>query len=238
MKLIPVIDVRDGCVVRAVRGDRARYRPIVSSLCAGHQPVEVARALLSCTGSDLLYLADLDALTGGAPQSAVVERLLTELPGVELWLDAGYRQAEDWRLIQAALGASADRVRPVFASEALASAARAAEALQGAAGSILSLDTRGGQALDPAGCWEAPELWPDDLIVMTLDRVGSGEGPDLDTLAQVRARRPGLRVIGAGGIRSDADMDRAAASGAWAWLVASALHDRGISAVGHGSSLF
>lgn len=197
--------------------------------------MDVARALLSYSGSDLLYLADLDALTGGAPQWAVVERLLAELPTAGLWLDAGYRQVADWRVIQDALGDSAARVRPVFASESLAGGAQAAEALKGTSGGILSLDMRGGQALDPAGCWEAPELWPDDLIVMTLDRVGSGEGPDLATIAQVRARRPGLRVIGAGGIGCDADMDRAAESGAWAWLVASALHDRGISAVGHRS---
>ena len=44
MILIPVIDLMHGQVVRAVRGDRHAYRPIVSALCDGSDPVTVARA--------------------------------------------------------------------------------------------------------------------------------------------------------------------------------------------------
>jgi uncharacterized protein related to proFAR isomerase len=68
-------------------------------------------------------------------------------------------------------------------------------------------------------------LWPKRLIVMTLERVGSGAGPDLDTLQAVRRLAPEAMLIGAGGIRSEDDLARAAAAGADAWLVASALHD-------------
>ena len=34
-------------------------------------------------------------------------------------------------------------------------------------------------------CWPSPEHWPQRVIVMTLARVGSGEGPDLARLADV-----------------------------------------------------
>jgi phosphoribosylformimino-5-aminoimidazole carboxamide ribotide isomerase len=60
---------------------------------------------------------------------------------------------------------------------------------------------------------------------MTLERVGSGAGPDLETLAQVHRQAPGTTLIGAGGVRSVADLERTQAVGAGAWLVASALHD-------------
>ncbi|MGE1070894.1 hypothetical protein, partial [Pantoea agglomerans] len=40
----------------------------------------------------------------------------------------------------------------------------------------------------------------------------------------LRQRAPRAAWIGSGGIRDDADIDRAAACGAHAWLVASALH--------------
>jgi phosphoribosylformimino-5-aminoimidazole carboxamide ribotide isomerase len=90
---------------------------------------------------------------------------------------------------------------------------------------VLSLDRRDGQRLDAAGCWDAPSLWPRRVIVMTLERVGSDAGPDLDTLAAVRRRSPGTVVVGAGGIRNERDLARAHDAGAEAWLVASALHD-------------
>ena len=79
--------------------------------------------------------------------------------------------------------------------------------------------------MDPAGCWQRPELWPRTVIVMTLDRVGAGSGPDLTTFERLRALAPGRQWIGAGGIRDASDLPAAAAAGASGWLVASALHD-------------
>ena len=90
---------------------------------------------------------------------------------------------------------------------------------------ILSLDRRDSRQLDAAGWWSAPQHWPRRVIVMTLERVGADSGPDLDTLAAVQQAAPHVELIGAGGIRNEADLERAAAAGARAWLVASALHD-------------
>jgi phosphoribosylformimino-5-aminoimidazole carboxamide ribotide isomerase len=63
------------------------------------------------------------------------------------------------------------------------------------------------------------------VIVMTLERVGADVGPDLATLREVQARSPATKLVGAGGIRHAADLDAARDAGAYAWLVASALHD-------------
>jgi phosphoribosylformimino-5-aminoimidazole carboxamide ribotide isomerase len=61
---------------------------------------------------------------------------------------------------------------------------------------------------------------------MTLDQVGSYDGPDLATFERIRASAPAdTQVIGAGGIRDRGDLAAAARTGASAWLVASALHD-------------
>ena len=218
--VIPVIDLLQGRVVRAVRGDRKNYQAIVSALCSGSDPLAVARALIAHTASPSLYVADLDALQGGAAQTAVLQQLLQGLPGIELWLDAGFADAASAVALRAQCGADAARVRPVYASESLRSrAALAACCADGDA--VLSLDRRDGHRLDPAGCWDAPELWPQRVIVMTLERVGSDAGPDLHTLFDVRSKAPGATLIGAGGIRDAADL-----AGAAAWLVASALHDR------------
>ena len=60
---------------------------------------------------------------------------------------------------------------------------------------------------------------------MTLERVGSGAGPDLETLADVRikAPRPSSSAPAASATRPTSPGQRDA--GAGAWLVASALHD-------------
>ena len=90
---------------------------------------------------------------------------------------------------------------------------------------ILSLDCRRELPLDRSGIWQRPELWPHTLIAMTLDRVGAAAGPDLALLGRLRALAPDRSWIGAGGIRDATDLQAAAAAGARAWLVASALHD-------------
>lgn len=219
MLLVPVIDLMNGQVVRARHGDRQSYRPIVSRLCAGSEPLVVARALLQRCGSGRLYVADLDALLGGAPQTEVLRAILAAYPALELWLDAGFdgpAAAAAWRESLGTLGA---RVVPVLGSESL----RVLGPLPAEA--ILSLDRRDSRQLDAAGWWSAPQHWPRRVIVMTLERVGADSGPDLDTLAAVQQAAPHVELIGAGGIRNEADLERAAAAGARAWLVASALHD-------------
>ena len=223
--IIPVIDLQAGQVVRAVRGDRQNYKPVVSALCAGSEPLTVARALLAHTGSPILYAADLDALQGGAAQAAVLRALLQALPGVELWLDAGFADAAFASALRESFGSDAARMRPVFASESLRTREQLAACIADGQ-AALSLDRRDGMRLDAAGFWDAPELWPGRVIVMTLERVGSDAGPDLATIADVRRKAPRAMVIGAGGIRDARDLESAAVAGADAWLVASALHDR------------
>lgn len=238
MKLIPVIDLMRGRVVRARRGERASYCAIESALCASSDPITVARVLRDHCEASSLYIADLDALTGGAPQIALLRALHTALPHTELWIDAGYADAAAADALRAAIDAPPGRLLPVLASESLRSAQAFGQAFgppdAGAArGSarapradrVLSLDRRNGVPLDTAGCWTQPALWPTRVIAMTLERVGTDTGPDLDTLAALRRLSPATQFFGAGGIRGPQDLTRARDAGASGWLVASALHD-------------
>lgn len=228
-----MLDLLGGEVVRAVRGERGRYRPMQSGLAPGSDPLTLARALLdhpACrSGPPVLYIADLDAIQGGPPHQTVLRELLYRLgrerPGFTLWLDAGFADPTSAASLIGALDAPADAaVRPVYGSESLHSL-EALAAVAAEPGAILSLDCRLEQALDPAGCWQHPALWPDCVIVMTLDRVGADRGPDLATFTRLRAQAGARQVVGAGGIRDADDLAAGLAAGASAWLVASALHD-------------
>ena len=227
MTLIPVIDLLKGQVVRGVQGNRQAYRPIDSALCSSSDPVTVAKILVDHCAARQLYVADLDALMGGQPQHGVLGALLAALADIELWLDAGFADADAAAALGEQLAPHSQRIVPVFASESLRSRAALQEcrARFGADGAVLSLDRRDGQRLDAAGCWDAMALWPQRVIVMTLERVGSGAGPDLDTMRELHNKAPATTLVGAGGVRSTDDLARAQAAGAGAWLVASALHD-------------
>jgi phosphoribosylformimino-5-aminoimidazole carboxamide ribotide isomerase len=218
-----------GQVVRGIKGERHAYRPIVSRLADGSAPLAVARGLRAAAPppagqAPVLYVADLDAIQGGAPQAAVLAELLQAQPDLVLWVDAGFAEPRAVQALREAVGPAAARLRPVYGSESLASAA-ALDELAADPAAILSLDSRLQRPLDPSGSWQRPQAWPRTVIVMTLDRVGAGSGPDLATFTRLRALAPDRNWIGAGGVRDAADLRAAAAGGASGWLVASALHD-------------
>ncbi|WP_336486949.1 HisA/HisF-related TIM barrel protein [Methylobacterium nigriterrae] len=221
--VIPVIDLRHGRVVRARRGERHSYAPIETSLAKGSEPGPVAAALAGAVAARTLYLADLDAIMEGAPPDlAALEAVARACPGVTLWLDAGFAEPS---AVEAVLAGGL--ARPVLGSES-----QRDTALLRALGSraILSLDSRGAERLDPADLNARPEIWPDDVIVMSLARVGAGLGPDLDGLAAARALAPRARLYAAGGVREAADLAALRAAGAAGALVASAIHDGRITA--------
>lgn len=88
----------------------------------------------------------------------------------------------------------------------------------------LSLDFRGDTFIGPAGLLDDAALWPGRIIVMTLARVGSNEGPDLRRLASIIARAGAREVFAAGGVRNADDLHALRDIGAAGALVATALH--------------
>jgi phosphoribosylformimino-5-aminoimidazole carboxamide ribotide isomerase len=242
MQVIPVLDLLDGHVVRAVRGERSAYRPIQSQLAASSEPLPIARALLAASGARTLYIADLGAILLRGAHASTLAALRAALPGIELWLDAGYADYASMRAQFDHIDALGQRdghaphlnlatLVPVFGTESLRDIHALHAAQTAGLSPILSLDHRAGQLLAAAELECSPAWWPSRVIAMTLDQVGSYAGPDLATFERIRASAPAhTTVIGAGGIRDRADMTAAVNTGASAWLVASALHDRQIDA--------
>jgi uncharacterized protein related to proFAR isomerase len=93
----------------------------------------------------------------------------------------------------------------------------------------LSLDFRGDQFIGPPELLENAALWPQRIIVMTLARVGSGEGPDLARLGAIIARAGSREVYAAGGVRDAEDLRALRGIGAAGALVATALHSGAIT---------
>jgi phosphoribosylformimino-5-aminoimidazole carboxamide ribotide isomerase len=234
MRVIPVIDLKGGVAVHAVRGQRERYRPLQSRIAEGSEPVHITRAVRERLGLDELYVADLDAIAGGPGSPDVVAALARE---ARVMVDAGAAAAAAVaRLLE--LGVA----RVVIGTESLpgTEAFRRLRAELPDAPLVLSLDLRDGQVISPdptlAGVAPAEALarladaGAREAVVLDLARVGSGEGPDVALVAELRARLPEVQLLAGGGVRHAGDLRALADAGAAGALVATALHGGAIEA--------
>lgn len=220
-QVVPVIDLRDGGVVHARRGERGRYAPLRSPLCSGNDPVAVVGGLLGLHPFRAVYAADLDAIEGTGDNRPALARLRVAFPGTEFWVDAGFRSAEAVRgFVGSGIGDA------VLGSESLSEVEPLEQLKNDAAWArvVLSLDFRD-RFVGPPDLLDRTDLWPRRIIAMTLARVGSGEGPDWDRLAEIGPAKPQARLFAAGGVRDGGDLRALAARGSAGALVATALHD-------------
>ncbi len=220
-RVIPVLDLCRGVVVRAIAGRRTEYRPLRSPLCNSSRADDILHALLELHPFLVVYLADLDAIQAQGNNRKLIARLCAGFPGLEFWVDAGASRFDGW-MQQCIRG-----IRPVIGSESQTDMSAVTELLSSAHGTgpILSLDFLGGRFLGPAELLHHPALWPDQVIIMTLDRVGVNQGPDMDRLTELRRLVPGKRFFAAGGVRDREDLIRLQRLGIQGTLVSTALHE-------------
>lgn len=219
MEVIPVIDLKGGVVVHARRGERHLYRPIETPLARGADPLAIVAGLLSLHTFAALYIADLDAISGGAGNGAAIKRINREFPHLALWVDSGIGVLD-----RARAWLSRDIGHLVLGSETLA-AIETAAALADDPRVVLSLDFRGPELQGPPGLLGNATAWPRRVIAMTLDRVGSHAGPDLERLGAIKNLAGRREVFAAGGVRDAADLRALAQASIAGALVATSLHD-------------
>ncbi|MBI2823828.1 MAG: hisA/hisF family protein [Planctomycetia bacterium] len=236
MRIIPVVDLMGGVVVRGIAGRRSEYRPILSRLCPSAVPAEVARALAETFDLPELYVADLDAIAGGQPAWRVYEELAA--CGAQLLVDAGCanvgraRAMSDFQPCGQPLSGVIAGLESIPSPEALAVMVAAV----GRERLVFSLDLKDGRPLAAAGAWRdcradeiaqgAYDTGIRRMIVLDLADVGTGGGVGpLELCRRLRDRLPDCELVAGGGIRGRADLEALAAAGCDAALVASALHD-------------
>ena len=238
MQLIPVLDLRGGRAVHARGGDRSRYAPLVSRAAPGAVPGDALAiaAAFAALGARRLYVADLDAIEGRAPQESLVRecaRAAIDHGGAQIWLDAGIAGSAD-----AAPWASVPGVERVIVGlesiagmDVVADVARAVQPLRVA----FSLDLRDGapQARSDTLARAAPLALGRAAVragasaVLLLDhaRVGSGAGVDEALAGRMVASAAPAELIVGGGIQDLDAVRRLAVLGVHGVLIGSALHD-------------
>jgi phosphoribosylformimino-5-aminoimidazole carboxamide ribotide isomerase len=242
MRIIPVLDLKGGLAVHAVRGERETYAPVRSVLADSAEPVALARAFRERLGCRECYVADLDAIARRGDHGPTI-RAIAEL-GLVVWLDAGIADPQD------ALRAAGDGAgRIIVGSETLrrpGDLQAIAEAASRAGTSpaldcLLSLDLRHGRLLGGSTAVRrlsplrlAELAWEGGIrafIVLDLARVGAGGGAETATPLRLRQKLPRAEIIVGGGLRDRADLSGLARQGFDGVLVATALHTGAINTI-------
>lgn len=234
MRVIPVLDLLDGIVVRGIAGRRDQYQPVESQIAVSATAIDVATAFRQHFGLNTLYVADLDAIMHGQQNHDVLRELRDA--GFDLLVDAGVRNPAD---IDAVIAAGANRAIigletwPLFSSLEMLVPRFGDEKL------IFSLDLKDGMPvrtfrdlpsqspLDVAAA--VLEAGIRELIVLDIASVGLRRGVStLSLCSQIHEFAPATSLITGGGIRSVADLKRLRQADISGVLVASALHDGSI----------
>lgn len=245
MQIIPVLDLAGGVAVHAQAGDRSRYAPLESGLAPGRvgDPVALLRAFHASLGIHECYVADLDAIQGGAIQRTLLRELAEFHTGFAgaLLVDAGTYLPEG-ALELLSCGAS----EVVVGLETLRAFADLTAIVKtvGQSHVVFSLDLRLGNPILHGAMQDAQGPGPDalhlaeqaisagvsTLLLLDLGRVGTGCGVDLGMLESLRRRLPNTRLLAGGGVLTRRDLERMRDAGCDGALVASAIHNGRLSA--------
>jgi phosphoribosylformimino-5-aminoimidazole carboxamide ribotide isomerase len=230
MRIIPVIDLKDGLAVHAVKGERQAYQPVKSVLLDTAAPLALANAFRQKIGAHEAYIADLDAILHARPQFELIAELAhgSEL---NLIVDAGIHDPHS-ALELLSTGAS----KVIIGAETLTTWDELQDIQDHVPGEklVFSLDMRNGKILSL--CPALNTLSPLDaiqrlyasgwqeIILLDLARVGTQSGIDLQLIAAVRQKYPDLKLLVGGGIRDINDLRSLKSSGVSGVLVATILH--------------
>jgi len=231
MEVIPVMDILNGVVVHAVRGERKSYEPVKSILCSSANPLEVA-ASFKGLGLKSLYIADLDAILRKGNNCGTI-RKISESTNLEVIVDAGIgsmKPAEEMFKYKIS--------KLIIGTETLASLDFVKKCLErfGSDSIILSLDIKNGKMLGsfPEAIKTPLEIalilekmGVKKMIVLDLAKVGSEEGTNWPVLDKI-LNAVDMEIIAGGGLRNVADLSELKKRRVHSALIATALHNGSI----------
>lgn len=206
LELVPSIDLRNGKVVRLVRGDDRRR------MVYGDNPVAILAAY-AAAGVGRVHVVDLDAAFGEAAQRELLGCLVAAAAGgPALQLGGGLRErrAVEWALgagfERVVLGSLVSREPGEFAALAGKFPGRLVPALDVAGGEVRIDGWRRAAGSPTAGLCAALRGLPCPAVLVTdVERDGTLAGGNLELALEV-AGSSGIPALVSGGVRSLADL--------------------------------
>ena len=241
MQILPVIDLKDGDVVRGVAGQRSTYQSVESLLTSDSTVTAIATAFATQLPVDTIYVADLNAIAGEEPNWQALDQI--SATGLDIWLDAGVGDLSRAEQLSRYAQQQPQLTSVIIGLESVPDVETLAQLWNhlGRERAVFSLDLKQGSPLTAAAPWQgldaeqiaaqAVEIGFQRLIVLDLAAVGMDQGTPVQALCQrLSSTHPDVEWISGGGIRGLSDLKRLAEHGCNAALVASALHDGRLTA--------
>lgn len=224
MLIIPVIDLSRGLVVHAKQGDRKRYQPVTSVISSSPKPESVLSAFLELYPFKTIYIADLDAIQGTGNQSAIIKDLSLIFGQCEFWVDAGVEAIQDHENHYIS-----NNIKYILGSENKITPESLSDIINKNPEILLSLDFSETGVLDNSYLLNDTSLWPKQVIVMMLHRVGLNKGVDIDCLSNILNLANHHNIFAAGGVQNLNDLFQLNKMDIKGVLLASALHNGSIT---------
>ena len=236
MKIIPAIDLKDGCCVRLFKGDFAQQTHYSA------EPLVVARQFHDY-GFRYLHVVDLDgAQSGKQTNRERVQELVSE-SGLSVQLGGGIRDIE---AVNTWFEAGVQRL--VVGSLAVTDSSRVLEWMGefGADRFVLALDcrcdddgvpwlaTHGWVRQSDVSLWDGIARYEDaglrHVLCTDVSRDGAMSGPSLALYREIRQRFPAIELQASGGVRNIEDLGELRNLGAAGAITGRALLDGCITA--------
>jgi phosphoribosylformimino-5-aminoimidazole carboxamide ribotide isomerase len=223
VRCIFVLDIFNGTVVHAVRGERDRYHSIerYSKIVSTSDPLR----LLEEIRPKEVYLADLNRLTGIGENLEVIDRI-SRL--ARTMADIGIAKRSDLDCLPL-------DIVPVLGTETASLQLMEEAALQRKIAVSIDMKSRRVLARDPEMAEQSPfdllrrlgGLPLESVVLLELDRVGTSAGLDREFLEGAVSVGDHSLILG-GGIRGPEDLQALEEMGFSGALVATAVHNRRI----------
>lgn len=215
------MDILDGIVVHAVRGERAKYRPVEGSrVCDSSDPLDI----ISAISPSQVYIADLDHIQRLGDNFGLIKKISGR---TKTMVDIGVKNLEEARVC----ANIADTV--IIGTETASLEVIEKAAIQFPGRIIVSIDMKNGVVLTKdTNMDESPENLIKklngfhllEIIMLDIGKVGTSAGIDKDLLKKM-VEISSHSILFGGGIKDLADIEALKESGINGALVATAVHN-------------
>lgn len=223
MIIEPAIDLKDGQVVRLLKGDFGTVHQVAED------PVATARAF-AAAGAKYIHMVDLDGAKSGQRVNSAIVRAVAGETGLKVELGGGIRTMADLEAVfamgvwRAVIGSAAVTDPEFVRTAADQYGERIAVGVDAKDGKVKTAGWVEDSGLDYIAFARRMEaLGVQTLIFTDIDTDGALSGPSWERLEALQAA-VSCRIVASGGVSNNGDIERLAAMGLYGVIIGKAYY--------------